>query len=54
MPAWPMLIMKIGPPPGASRTHWNPAFTASERIGSGVMAFQLARYTRTVLLTVPE
>jgi len=50
-----MLIMKIGPPPGASRTHWNPAFTALERTGSGgFMAFQLARYTRTVLLTVPE
>jgi len=31
-----MLIMKIGPPPGASRTHWNPALTALERAGSGV------------------
>ena len=65
MPAWLMLIMKIGPLPNASerlpnapgrlpdalepgihcaRTHWIRGF----------MAFQLARYTRTVLLTVPE
>ena len=45
--------MKIGPLPDACRTHWNRAFTASERLGlKGFMAFQLARRTRTVLLMV--
>ena len=50
-----MLIMKIGPPPGASRTHWKPGIHGvGTRWIRGFMAFQLARYTRTVLLTVPE
>ena len=41
--------------PDASQAHWNPEFTALERTGSGVSwRSRLARYTRTVLLTVPE
>ena len=67
MPAWLMLIMKIGPLPNASRTP--PERSGSGRLSDalepgihgvrthwirGFMAFQLARYARTVLLTVPE
>ena len=38
--------------PDAFRAYWNPEFTTHWI--RGFMAFQLARYTRTVLLTVPE
>ena len=74
MPAWLMLIMKIGPlpkprtpprsdalePSRASDAPGDPGHdagtvTALKRSWiRGFMAFQLARYTRTVLLTVPE
>jgi hypothetical protein len=53
LPGQLMLIMTIGPRPDACRTQWIRDFTAPERAGSGFMAFQLARRTRTVLLAVP-
>jgi hypothetical protein len=69
MPAWLMLIMKIGPLPNSYRTPPERSRTPLGRLPDalepgihgvgthwirGFMAFQLARYTRTVLLTVPE
>ena len=57
-----MLIMKIGPLPNACRTPLGRLPDALEPGIQGVrtpwirgfMAFQLARYTRTALLTVPK
>jgi hypothetical protein len=58
MPAWLMLIMKIGPLPNASGTlpdALEPGIHGARTPWiRGFMAFQLARYARTVLLTVPE
>jgi hypothetical protein len=65
MPAWHMLIMKIArrrTPPERCRTPLGHLPDALEsgihgvrtRWIPGFMAFQLARYTRTALLTVPE
>ena len=60
-----MLIMKIGPLPNAVGRLRNAAGRLPDALEPGIhcaqvhwirgfMAFQLARYTRTVLLTVPE
>ena len=69
MPVWLMLIMKIGPLLNACRTLPDASQTPPGRLPGalepgihgvrtlwirGFMAFQLARYARTVLLTVPE